>query len=188
MQPQTGLGILMNGSASTTAEAPANQTYVMQQLTPEQQSRLHEDLTDRERQASALAAAGLVADSVSYTRPGGQILQAPPSLMGMSAMSLHTAAVPLSAVSANNINTVTISAATTQHHSNNNNNINNGPPIVENINWNLDVGGGPMAMMGTGLDDIDMDFATLFDSEEQLLVDGGGLDIGAAAAPQPAHD
>jgi hypothetical protein len=192
MQPQTGLGILMNGSASTTDETPAtivsNQTYATQNLTPEQQARLHEDLKDREQQASALAAAGLVADSVSYTRTGGQILQAPPSLMGMPAMSLHAAAVPLSSVSARNINTDSISAASSQHHSNNHNSINNGPPIVENINWNLDVGGGPGAMMGTGLDDIDMDFATLFDSEEQILIDGGGLDIGAATAPQPAHD
>lgn len=181
MQPQTGLGILMNGSASATTEVPATTTFAY--LTPDQQARMHEDLKDREQQASALAAAGMVADNVSYTRPAatsvGQVLQAPPALVGMP---LHSpAAIPLSSVFANNnihtTTTTTLAAMTTQNINNSINN--NGPPILDNINWNLDAGVGPGAMLGgAGIDDIDMDFSTLFDSEEQILVEGGGgLDV-----------
>jgi len=195
MQPQTGLGILMNGSASATADTPATTTFAY--LTPEQQARMHEDLQDREQQASALAAAGMVADTVQYSRPAaaasvagnsmgqGQGLPAPPALAGMP---LHSPTpIPLSSVFVNNnmhptptATTTTLAAMTTQQqqHLNTNNSINNnntGPPILDNINWNLDAGVGPGAMLGgSGLDDIDMDFSTLFDSEEQLLVEGGG--------------
>merc|ERR1712238_594630 len=183
MQPQTGLGILMNGSASATAETPATTTFAY--LTPDQQARMHEDLKDREQQASALAAAGRVADTVHYSRPvaaavvtsmgQGQVLQAPPALAGMP---LHSATpIPLSSVFVNN----TMHPTTTTQNINNNSINHNGPPILDNINWNLDAGVGPGAMLGgsSGIDDIDMDFSTLFDSEEQLLVEGGvgGLDV-----------
>jgi len=83
---------------------------------------------------------------------------------------------PLSSVFVNN----TIHPTTTTQNINNNSINHNGPPILDNINWNLDAGVGPGAMLGgsSGIDDIDMDFSTLFDSEEQLLVEGGGgLDV-----------
>ena len=178
-QPQTGLGILMNNSASTTAEAPASmtsyQTYT-RTLTPEQQVRVHQDLSDREEQASSLAAAGLVADSVSYTRSAtsvGQVLQAPPTLVGMPVPTTGpSSAVPLSSLSSNYIyNNQTTAHATAPNSSIINN---NGVPHVESINWNLDVdSAGPM--LCSGIDDIDMDFATLFDSEEHLLTADGAL-------------
>lgn len=57
-QPQTGLGILMN-STSAFYKPPAI-SYA--HLTPEQQ----QDIADREKQASSLAEAGLVADAVSH--------------------------------------------------------------------------------------------------------------------------
>jgi len=156
MQPQTGLGILMNGGVSASAPPPppppqsaphpgshayqtphGNPSY--SHLTPEQQTRIKEDLADRERQASALAAAGMVADSVTLTRPSaaiGQVLQAPPPLVGMP-----PPAAP--------------------GHMNSSDPV--GHPPMESINWNLDLG----PALGSGLDDMDMDFATLFDTEQE---------------------
>jgi len=142
-QPQTGLGILMNNSGST-GQAPAPSHQYAAHLTPEQQVRFHADLADREQQASSLAAAGMVAEN-----NGGQILRAPPALVGMPMPTGGaSSSVPLSSLSNG------------QH----------APPMaqdpqVQNINWNLD---GDNAL-GSGLDDIDMDFAGLFDNEEQLL-------------------
>lgn len=130
--PQTGLGILMNQNNlnSSAPERSPSMLHSMSNMSAEQRILLQEDLADRERQASALAAAGMVADSVNYTRPLGssqetnnqhqQGLQAPPVLGGGA------------------------------------------PPInpegneMDGINWNL-------LDLGTNLDDLDMDFATLFD-------------------------
>jgi len=156
-----------NSSSVSTAQAPkpiaTNQTYAAH-FTPEQKVILQADLEDREQQASSLAAAGLVADSVDYnTRLAssvGQVLRAPPALgimpMPVPLMGGGTSSVPLSSHS-----NIPIAA---RHPGNNA----GGVPQVESINWNLDVdSAGPM--LGSGLDDIDMDFATLFDSEEQML-------------------
>lgn len=134
--PRTGLGILMNDNkhSSTAAAVPAPPLVpsVMTSMTPEQRMLVQEDLADRERQASSLAAAGMVAESVSLTQPlSGPIgtspnnqpqgLQAPPAL-GM----LPPPANP-------------------------------GNTEMDGINWNL------MDLGNTNLDDLDMDFATLFD-------------------------
>ena len=176
-QPQTGLGILMNRSASA-ATAPSRTKPYATHLTPEQQVRIQVDLADREKQASSLAAAGLVADSVDYTaRPAGpshgQVLRAPPALFGMSVPTAGpSAAVPISSLAAEA--STNSASAPPPAGSNNNNEGNGGVPQVESINWNLDVdSAGPM--LGAGLDDIDMDFATLFDSEEQLLPSEGAV-------------
>lgn len=136
----------MNNSAAAATSTISN-------LTPDQQVRLQADLADREKQASSLAAAGMVAESVGYSR--GQVLQAPPALVGMPLPQAGPAtAVPLSSLS-----TDAGGAAATSNGG-------GGVPHVESINWNLDVdSAGPM--LGSGLDDIDMDFASLFDTEEQ---------------------
>jgi len=178
-QPQTGLGILMNNSSSTaTPHAPApvvsNPTYVTH-LTPEQQVRLQADLADREHQASSLAAAGMVADSVDYNaRPAtnvGQVLRAPPSLVGMPVpMGGVSSMVPLSSLS----NPSCVPTAAQSSGGNNDGSV----PQVESINWNLDVdSAGPM--LSSGFDDIDMDFATLFDSTEEQLLSSDGAVAGA---------
>ena len=120
----------MNDSKLNSAPAPSN--VQMTGMTPEQRLLVQEDLADRERQASSLAAAGMVAESVSLARPvSGPIgpnsnnqpqgLQAPPAL-GM---------VPPPA--------------------------NTGVTEMDGINWNL------LDLGNTNLDDLDMDFATLFD-------------------------
>lgn len=127
--PQTGLSVLMNGGVKTSQSVPAFSSV------SNINSRYQEELVDRERQASALAAAGMVAESVSLTQPsndqlrasGGHIsqgLQAPPQLA--------TGAAPLPPAS--------------------------GTTELDSINWNL------MDNIGSShLDDIDLDFATLFD-------------------------
>lgn len=156
----------------STAQAPApvatNQTFASH-LTSEQRVRLQADLADREQQASSLAAAGLVADSVDYnSRPAtavGQVLRAPPALVGMPVPATGpSTSVPISSLSDSTNNPASAQP----------NNANDGVPQVESINWNLDIdSAGPM--LGSGLDDIDMDFATLFDTEEQLLSSEGAL-------------
>ena len=138
--------MLMNGGVASASPVPAppallapNPAPQQQQshpnayahLTREQQTRIQEDLADRERQASALAAAGMVAENVNYTTPAviGQVLQAPPPLVGMP-VPAHS---QQSAVEA--------------------------PPVVmEGINWNE---------LGGNVDDMDMDFAAMFDPEQE---------------------
>eukprot|EP00980_Cylindrotheca_fusiformis_P013480 scaffold3437_cov113-Cylindrotheca_fusiformis.AAC.47 len=132
---QTGLGILMSGNGKT-AGAPllAPQKFASNQ-------RLHqEELADRERQAAALASAGMVAETVNYTKPGGigQVLQAPPQLVvGMAPPNTRS--------------TSTTSNGSNHHHDDIN---------MEAFNWN-NIGdlGNP--------DDMDMDFAAMFSSEQE---------------------
>jgi hypothetical protein len=97
-------------------------------LPPEQRVRVQEDMADRERQASALAAAGMVAESVNYTKPIGQVLQAPPALVGMPLPSPPQG--------------------------------DDGQIPMEGINWNE---------LGGNMDDIDMDFAAMFDPEQERV-------------------
>ena len=123
------LGHSISNSQGVARTITASSTF--QSLTPEQQSRIQDDLADRERQASALAAAGMVAERVSLTRPAiqppvGQVLQAPPPLVGIAPPSPSHPGV-----------------------------------AMEGINWNMvDLG-------STVVDDMDMDFATLFDPEHE---------------------
>jgi hypothetical protein len=132
--PQTGLGLLMTAK---NGSAPPHTLHAMSAISPAQQLLIQEDLADRERQASSLAAAGMVAESVSLTRPVGgafvqgnkkppQGLQAPP-VLGM---------VPPPA--------------------------SNGNVEMDAINWNL------LDLGNTNLDDLDMDFATLFDPANEV--------------------
>jgi hypothetical protein len=145
--PQTGLGILMNHSKRETQQGtvqPGHRETTHQglsksittssafhSLSPQQQSQIQEDLVDRERQASSLAAAGMVAERVSLIRPAaqppvGHVLQAPPPLVGIAPPSPSRPEV-----------------------------------AMEGINWN-------MVELGSNLvDDMDMDFATLFDPERE---------------------
>lgn len=106
----------------------------MASLSPEQQRRQREELADRDRQASALAAAGMVAESVRIAQPAIG-LQPPPPLATGSA-----------------------------------------PPVtssteLDSINWNL------MDIGNHNVDDIDMDFAAMFDPANELAsmqADGTG--------------
>jgi hypothetical protein len=120
----------MNGNNTSNNGAPRNTqsalSYALANTSPERQQAVQDDLADRERQASALAAAGMVAESVTMSQPFGvqsQGLQAPP-LLG-SGHHMHD---PLPSGNTN----------------------------MDGINWSL-------MDLGPTLDDMEMDFAKLFD-------------------------
>lgn len=106
-----------------TAASPSSLLFA--NLPPDQRKRVQEDMADRERQASALAAAGMVAESVNYTKPIGQVMPAAPPLVGIPPPSQPSP---------------------------------DGQIPLDTMNWN-DLGG--------NMDDIDMDFAAMFDPEQE---------------------
>lgn len=153
--PQTGLSLLMNGGVSyshvsqsqllqpaTVSSTPSISGF----LSPEARQRYQQDLMERDRQASSLAAAGMVAESINNTnphhnlqQPSSQVLHPPPPLVSGSTCSDST-------------NTATAASTTTPLTT----------PELDTINWNLMDIGGPQ------YDDMDMDFATLFDPANEL--------------------
>ena len=172
---------------------PSPHSYSLSHLTPDQQARIQEDLNDRENQASSLAAAGMVAETVNYNNNNysrgshtpprtSHGLQPPPTLVGMSLQHPGASLPSVSSLPSMHTTEATTTAThypnTTAPHitndsgrnSNSNSHTIDGPPIVDNINWNLDAPGHTIGSGIPGLDDIDMDFATLFDSEEQILM------------------
>jgi hypothetical protein len=140
--PQTGLGILMNNKNGGGAQ-PANNSavgYSMASMTPEQRRMVQDDLADRELQASALAAAGMVAETVNHTTVG----VGPNGIQGLHAPPMLGSLAP--------------------------------PPnadpgsTIEGINWSL-------MDLGPALDDMEMDFAKLFDpaaEEANMQTEGSG--------------
>jgi len=161
--PQTGLGILMGGGGKpapllapqkfATGGPPTSSTG---HLTVEQQNRIQEDLADRERQAAALASAGMLTDGQQQQQqqqPGvmapaagvGQVLQAPPPLVSM---------VPPSAAGGGPGAGGGVAKAP-GHPSNGGGDVN-----METINWNT------IPELGNP-DDMDMDFAAMFDAEQE---------------------
>jgi hypothetical protein len=171
--PQTGLGILMNGgvgNAPPPAGKPATSSFALNHpsLTPEQRKRMQQDMLDRERQASALAAAGMIAESVSRTRstsssylrpndgavssltpsPGG--MGAPPAVLGPPPASPGPDGVP-------NPPPQPLQQQAPQQPS---------LEVGNNEDWGvMDIGGGLSAVT---IDDMDLDFAKLFDPENEL--------------------
>jgi hypothetical protein len=101
---------------------------------------IHTYQEERERQASALAAAGMVADTVGDVKRLG--LEPPPQL----ASSAATAPSP--------------------------------GTELDNINW------GAMDMGGLQIDNMDLDFATLFDptiEEASMQAEGSGWPVGTSS-------
>jgi len=197
-QPQTGLGILMNGGNFATAPAspglPGGGTVVTRyclnpgaaaaappppmagtppraavaHFSSEQRRMMQNDLQERERQASALAAAGMVAETLprghspplpmgvaiqssGTVSPGGTLggaMPAPPSLghppstpppdPGIVAQAQHSGAVAVATAP------------------------------TDGNNWGmLEVEGGLSAVT---IDDMDLDFAKLFDSSTEAEI------------------
>ena len=142
--PQTALGIMMNSTATGPGQAflapnpgpPPTSNPVSAffgTMPPDQRTRVQEEMADRERQASALAAAGMVAESVNYTTPGvGQVLAAPPPLVGLPPAPL-------------------------QEQAHNDDGVH---MTMDGMNWN-DLAG--------NVDDIDMDFISMFDPEQERV-------------------
>lgn len=147
--PQTGLSVLLNGGVSPSAlSTPATVFGTMSaaSVSLDQQRKMKEDLAEREHQASALAAAGMVAESVRLAQP-------PP---GTTNLGLHPPP-----------QLATASLAPIQSTE------------VDNINWNI------MDLGSPRLDDLDLDFASLFDpihEIERMRTDGSGWPSGAAVA------
>lgn len=120
----------MNGNNTSNNCAPRNNqsalALALASMSPEPQQPAPDDLVDRERQASSLAAAGMVAESVSMSQPFGVQslgLQAPPQLG-----SGHYMQDPLPTGTTN----------------------------IDGTNWSL-------MDLETTIDDMEMDFAKLFD-------------------------
>ena len=178
----TGLGILQGSSQPAPAGgAPLNHPN----LTPEQRQRMQQDMLDRERQASALAAAGLIAESVSRTRSssgdlrvtGGAISPGPPSPGGMRPPPMlgHPPSSPApqqpamaGAVAASDQEPIGGDAQ------------GNGGGVDYGV---MDIGGGLSAVT---IDDMDLDFAKLFDPENELAgmqTEGSGWPSADANGP-----
>lgn len=161
--PQTGLGILMSAQigppkTAQTSSAPAptlfHQQHNASAYTPEQRSMMQQDAQDRERQARALAAAGMAAERMSQTQPNVQYH--PPASQGL--LPPPSLGHPTSS-SNNNL----AAAATSNHISSDPSNNGNAASHIEDpiLSWNnLDSnndGRGPT------LEEMEMDFAKLFD-------------------------
>ena len=140
----TGLGILQGSSQPVGAGVPLSHP----DLTPEQRQRMQLDMLDRERQASALAAAGLVAESVSRTRSTSSGDLRPAEMGGMRAPPVlgHPPSSPAPQQPA----MATAAAASGL------------APVDYGV---MDIGGGLSAVT---IDDMDLDFAKLFDPENEL--------------------
>lgn len=161
--PHTGLSMLMSGGGGFKLAQPPHSLAVapasfaaMSGINPERRTPTG-FLEERERQASALAAAGMVAETVGIAndprkQPAGmpsQGLQAPPPL---------ATGVPM---------TSTTTAAATE---------------IDSANWGL------MDMGGVQIDDMDLDFATLFDpalEEANMQMEGSGWPSAAATRDMP---
>ena len=156
MAPQTGLSLLMNGGMQQQQQQQQQQQAQSSSAAiNEKQRRFQQEIRDRDRQASALAAAGMVAESVSLTKTGQQQqvaagLQAPPQLLAQQGTP--------------------VTAASTSE--------------LDSINWNL------MDMAGAAnFDDMDLDFAELFDPANELAnmyTEGSGWPSSAAATANAA--
>lgn len=168
-QPVTGLSMLMNGGCAepplTTAQYhPPTALSTMENSSsgvplPENTNtnsnhntfypgKYSSEMDDRERQASALAAAGMVAESVKISNPGGTAgLLPPPALATAEAMPVASAAATASEIDA--------------------------------INW------GMMDAGAMHLDDMDLDFAALFDPAQEVAnmhTEGSGWPLATAAS------
>ena len=176
--PQTGLGILMSSHAtqSTTttdlaSAAPTlfHQHHTTSTYTAEQRSMMQQDAQDRERQARALAAAGMAAERMSQTKQnihyhpptGSQGLLPPPSL-----------GHPTS--STNNM------ANIASNHISDHININTDAPIDDPLmSWN-NLDGHDADGRGPTLEEMEMDFAKLFDPAmewQNMQTEGSGWPI-----------
>jgi hypothetical protein len=121
----------MNKTNTSTANATLSTGYQMATMTLEQQQMAQADLADRESQASALAAAGMVAETVGYNQHvsnGG--MAAPPNGLGLHAPPMLGSVVQPATPEPNG--------------------------TIDGINWS-------MMDVGMALDDMEMDFANLFD-------------------------
>ncbi len=138
--PTTGLGILMSANSSSAATTLHHAHYGVRHYTPEQRAQMQKDAQDRERQAKALAAAGMAAEKM------GSGLHPPPTLGTTSQQHTH------SSVAENHVS----------HDSHGG---------IKQEEWsNLDHQHQESIGIGNGLtlEEMDVDFAKLFDPNEEV--------------------
>ena len=156
--PQTGLGILMNNKSSASPNSTLSTGYQMATMTLEQQQMVQADLADRDRQASALAAAGMVAETVGYNQHVGNGIAPPPNGLGLHAPPM--------------LGSVVLPATPEP------------TGTIDGINWS-------MMDVGMALDDMEMDFANLFDpahEEANMQMEGSGWPGTNDQVPSPMGD
>jgi hypothetical protein len=164
--PTTGLGILMSSNSSSSATTLHHQHHGMiRQYTPEQHALIQKDAQDRERQARALAAAGMVVEQMTSNNG----LHPPPTLGANSRQHQH------SSVAANHIS----------HDSHGG---------IEDQWTNLDHHHQDSSMDGENaltLDEMEMDFAKLFDPNEEVAnmnTEGSGWPTTSSSAAAVQSD
>jgi hypothetical protein len=157
--PQTGLSVLMSGGnlhppQQPPTTAPTAFGTMTGSTSAKELNRSQDDYMDRDRQASALAAAGMVADSISLSRNDPDRVH--------SSASLHSQGLEAPPQLAGHVPPVTSSSSE-----------------LDNINWNL------MDLGQMHLDDMDMDFARLFDpaqEAENMQTEGSGWPTAATSS------
>lgn len=153
----------MNNKPAASAPANGGQyAYNVANMTPEQQRLVQEDLADRERQASALAAAGMVAENKTGSMP---VVNGMAGTVGLSQQGLH--APPL-------LGSVAPLPPPDPAASNS----------VDGINWGL-------SDLGQSLDDMEMDFAKMFDpahEEASMKTEGSGWPAAGGGEQKVAPD
>mmetsp|Transcript_2049 Transcript_2049/g.4064 ORF Transcript_2049/g.4064 Transcript_2049/m.4064 type:complete len:1217 (-) Transcript_2049:511-4161(-) len=180
-RPRTGLSILMSSNASSAGVLPsAPHTLVHQHhsmapnITEEQRKQMHQDAQDRERQAQALAAAGMAVEQINggsfHNPPSGKGLQPPPSLViPSSSQSTHALRTASNHISATSGRASAPTAAIESHE-----------PHDPTMTWNnLDIDG-----HNPNLEEMDLDFATLFDPQlewENMQTEGSGWPLASDA-------
>ncbi|KAL7518750.1 hypothetical protein ACHAWX_003558 [Stephanocyclus meneghinianus] len=176
--PQTGLGILMSSHAtqsSTTTDmasaAPTlfHQHHTTSTYTAEQRSMMQQDAQDRERQARALAAAGMAAErmsqikhSVQYHPPTASQGLLPPPSLGHPTSSTNN----MANIASNHIS----------DHISINMDAHIDDPLMS---WN-NLDGHDADGRGPTLEEMEMDFAKLFDPAmewQNMQTEGSGWPI-----------
>jgi hypothetical protein len=145
--------------ASSAGGAIPNSTSVpniakLSTLSPTQQQRYRQDWLERENQASSLAAAGMVAESVRNNTEQQNLASSTTNyltttipVLGLQPPPTIFAQQPTMPGGLNHDTTNTTTTNVTE---------------LDSINWNL------MDIGGMHIDDMDMDFATLFDPANEL--------------------
>lgn len=159
--PTTGLSYLISANSSSGATTLHHQHHGVRHYTPEQRVQMQKDAQDRERQARALAAAGMAVDQM---KGGG--LQPPPTLGASSHQQQH------SNVAANHVS----------HESHG--------ALKEDWN-NLDHQHQDDIGNGLTMEEMDVDFAKLFDPNEEVAnmqTHGSGWPMSADAPATSAAE
>jgi hypothetical protein len=165
--PQTGLSVLMTRSSAVQPEnvVTVNASLDSTVASVSRPMAFNHDYADHERQASALAAAGMVAESVRIASSGDHLLRLglrPPPRLGpeVPPSSGHTSSVIADSRSGMEI---------------------------ENVSWSLDLG-------QMNMDDMDLDFAQMFDPAQEITnmhTEGSGwpLSLGESSVdPTPVSE